>query len=395
MELVAEYGRTGAEAPFAELVRRHVPLVYSVAFRQTGLPAQAEEITQVVFIALARKAGRMRPDTVLEGWLYETARLTALSFLRGERRRQFREQETYMQSTLEETGADPVWERLAPLLDEVMAQLGPTDRDAVVLRFFKDKSVREVALALQVNEATAQRRILRALEKLRKLFARRGVSSTTALIAEAITAHSVQAAPVALAKSVTAVALLKGVAVSSSTSTLINGALKLMAWTKLKTVGVVGAVALLVVGSTLVATHALTPARASDPGTASRPGANDTPEAAFNSLLAGMAAGNIAQVQNACSQQVWDLLRSKMGDDDTKVRRVMMQDGARMATSKIVQKEVLTDAEVNLHISDGTARGPLIIAFQKFGNEWKFVGEGHTGQVPLDHSQKASPQAAP
>ncbi|HTI98980.1 MAG TPA: hypothetical protein VL527_08855, partial [Dongiaceae bacterium] len=224
---------------------------------------------------------------------------------------------------------------------------------------------------------------------------RRGVSSTTALIAEAITAHSVQAAPVALAKSVTAVALLKGVAVSSSTSTLINGALKLMAWTKLKTVGVVGAVALLVVGSTLVATHALTPARASDPGTASRPGANDTPEAAFNSLLAGMAAGNIAQVQNACSQQVWDLLRSKMGDDDTKVRRVMMQDGARMATSKIVQKEVLTDAEVNLHISDGTARGPLIIAFQKFGNEWKFVGEGHTGQVPLDHSQKASPQAAP
>ena len=139
----------------------------------------------------------------LEGWLYETARLTALSFLRGERRRQFREQEAYMQSTQQETADDSVWQQLAPLLDEGMARLRKKDRDAIVLRFFKERSVREVAGAMQVSEAAAQRRVLRALEKLRKYFVTRGVGSTASAIAGAISAHSVHAAPPAFANSVT------------------------------------------------------------------------------------------------------------------------------------------------------------------------------------------------
>jgi RNA polymerase sigma factor (sigma-70 family) len=99
MDLLRDYQRQGSEEAFAELVRRHVNLVYSAALRHAGIAAHAEEITQAVFVILARKAAGLRPDTILDAWLYETTRWTALSFLRGERRRQWREQEAYMQST--------------------------------------------------------------------------------------------------------------------------------------------------------------------------------------------------------------------------------------------------------------------------------------------------------
>ena len=252
MDLLRAYREQGSGTAFAELVQRHIALVYSVALRRVGNPAQAEEITQAVFIILARKAGALRAGTVLEGWLYETARLTALSFLRGERRRQFREQEAYMQSTQQETADDSVWQQLAPLLDEGMARLRKKDRDAIVLRFFKERSVREVAGAMQVSEAAAQRRVLRALEKLRKYFVTRGVGSTAAAIAGAISAHSVHAAPPAFANSVTAVALAKGATASISTLTLIKGALKLMAWTKAKTTVTAGLILILAAGTTTV-----------------------------------------------------------------------------------------------------------------------------------------------
>ena len=252
MDLLRDYDRQGSEAAFAALVRRHINLVYSVAFRHVGIAAHAEEITQAVFVILARKAISLRQDTILDGWLHETTRLTALSFLRGERRRQFREQEAYMQSTLQESADISAWNQLAPLLDEAVSRLGKKDRDAVMLRFFKNKNLREVAAGLKVSEAAAQRRVLRALEKLHRYFSKRGISSTTAIITGAISAHSVQAAPVALAKSVTVVAIAKGVAASGSTLTLIKGALKIMAWTKAKTAVVVGVAAILAVGTTTV-----------------------------------------------------------------------------------------------------------------------------------------------
>jgi RNA polymerase sigma factor (sigma-70 family) len=124
MDLLRDYQRQGSEEAFAELVRRHVNLVYSAALRHAGIAAHAEEITQAVFVILARKAAGLRPDTILDAWLYETTRWTALSFLRGERRRQWREQEAYMQSTFRESTGDPVWHQLSPLLDEAMARLG-------------------------------------------------------------------------------------------------------------------------------------------------------------------------------------------------------------------------------------------------------------------------------
>jgi RNA polymerase sigma factor (sigma-70 family) len=250
-ELLARFAQSESEQAFATLVRRHVHLVHSVALRHTANAHHAEEITQAVFVILARKARSFGSKTILSGWLYHTARLTAANFQRAELRRVRREQEAFMQSTQEETSHDTAWKELSPWLDDAMARLRATDRDALVLRYFENKTLPEVGAVLGLEERAAQKRVTRALEKLRGIFNRRGVVSTAAIIAGALSAHSVQAAPAALATTITATAL-PGSAVTASTLTLIKGTLKLMAWTKAKTGAVAAVIILLTVGPTTV-----------------------------------------------------------------------------------------------------------------------------------------------
>src|SRR6185295_4362670 len=128
MDLLRQYADYDSESAFAELVRRHINLVYSVACRYVGNSHDAQEITQVVFIILARKAARMRAGTILTGWLYETTRFTATKFLRTKFRRERREQEAHMQSSLNDSETDNAWRQLAPLLEQAMSQLNEKDR---------------------------------------------------------------------------------------------------------------------------------------------------------------------------------------------------------------------------------------------------------------------------
>jgi len=219
--LLREYVERDSEAAFAALVARHINQVYSVALRQTRNPHQAEEITQAVFVILAKKARLLSRKVILSGWLYQTARLTSVTSIRGEIRRARREQEAYMQTVSNESESH-AWTQIAPLLDAAISDLSEKDRQAVVLRFFDGKSMREVGAVLGTGEDAAKMRVSRVVEKLRRFFTKRGVVLSTAAIAGAISANSIQAAPASLAKTATAVALAKGATASTSTLTLIK-----------------------------------------------------------------------------------------------------------------------------------------------------------------------------
>jgi uncharacterized protein (TIGR03435 family) len=255
MDLARKYATGNSEPAFAELVRRHLNLVYSVALRFVDNPQDAQDITQAVFIILAQKAVGLRQRTVLTGWLYETTRFTALRFLRTKNRRQFREQEAYMQSTLDESNPDGVWLRLAPLLEDGMARLNEKERALLALRFYENRTGAEAAAQLGIEEWAARKRMERALEKLRKFFGQRGAVFSATAIAGAISANSVHAAPVGLAKTISALALTKGVTAGGSTLALVKGALKLMAWSKMQTAVIAGAIVLLAAGTTVVTTQ--------------------------------------------------------------------------------------------------------------------------------------------
>jgi len=250
MSLVREFAGQQNEAAFEALVTRHVNLVYSAALRQVGDALTAEGVTQAVFIILARKAGSFRRETFLTGWLFKTTRYAAAAELRARVRRLHRETQAYMDTS--QINEEEAWPQIGPLLDEALASLGETDRRAVLLRYFENKPLAEVGAALGVNEDAARKRVTRGLEKLRKLFGKRGVKLTATVIASVMGANSVQAAPMGLAVKLSVVAA-KGAATTASITTLVKGTMKMMTWVKIKFAVGVSLVALLVGGTVTVA----------------------------------------------------------------------------------------------------------------------------------------------
>ncbi len=193
-QLLRAYADDRSEEAFRELVQRHIAIVHGVARRQAGIDAHlADDVTQRVFIALARKANLLREQATLVGWLYTAARLEAARAVRAEaRRRNWEEKAGSMNSgSTEETQAS--WEQLRPVLDDAMAQLGEADRNVVLLRFFSGRSFAEVGRIFQISEDAARKRVERAIEKLHHILGRRGIASTASALGTTLGAH---AAPV-------------------------------------------------------------------------------------------------------------------------------------------------------------------------------------------------------
>ncbi len=204
-QLLLRYARQNAEDAFAELVRRHLNLVFSAALRQVRSPQLAEEVAQSVFTDLARQAERLAPDTILTAWLYQVTHHTAVDVVRREARRQLREQVAVELTAMNATAAD--WTDIEPLLDEAMQALDDTDRTAVLLRYFENKSLREVGQMLDTTEDAARKRLSRAIERLREFFTKRGVTVGASGLVTAVSANAVQAAPVGLAAMISSTAL--------------------------------------------------------------------------------------------------------------------------------------------------------------------------------------------
>jgi len=208
LELLRRYEQEQCEDAFAELVNRHLDLVYSVAMRQVRSPELAEEIAQSVFMILARNAAKMKPDTILTAWLYRVTRRAAIDLTRAESRRRLREEAA--QNLAELTVEAPDWTNIEPLLDEAIEHLDHLDRSAILLRFFENKSLREVGQILGTSEDAAQKRVSRAVDQLRSCFSKRGVAVAGPGLTALLSANAVQAAPAGLGTGICASALMGG-----------------------------------------------------------------------------------------------------------------------------------------------------------------------------------------
>lgn len=376
--LARRYAESKSEDAFAALVARHVNLVYSVALRAVRDQHLAEEITQTVFVIFASKIATFDSGTIFSAWLCRTARFVASRAILMHRRRQEREHQAFMD--FETPGADAsqteAWTQIAPHLDAAMSQLQAQEQSAVTLRFFENRPFKEIGFALNTTEAAAKMRVNRALEKMRKYFLIRGVTLSTALIASAMTAHSVQAAPAGLAAAAT-LAGLKGATASASSLTLLKTSLKIMAWTKMKTAAAIAIAALLSAGIATVVIHqrnAGTPMIPAMEGYA-------TPEGAIRSSLWLGSKGDFEGILRGCTPEQVERFRTKMaGKSAEQIRQETIAWAKAVEDLRLREKEVISDHEVLLHLAappspDGLRRGQVTVIMHKIDDEWKQAGD--------------------
>ena len=230
LDFLREFVEANSDTAFTELVRRHIDLVYSAALRQLrGDSHLARDATQAVFCELARSARKLIGHRTLIGWLYTTTRFVASRMERSEIRRATREQ-AFAMKQIEESGTGTGWNDVEHLLDDAMQDLPAEDREAVLLRYFRNESFGAIGAALGASENAARMRVDRALEKLRTALGRRGVTCPSAALSGLLLAKAVSSAPVGLAATIAAPAL-------ASSAVALPGAIKLleiMATTKIK-----------------------------------------------------------------------------------------------------------------------------------------------------------------
>jgi RNA polymerase sigma factor (sigma-70 family) len=193
-ELLDEYVRSRSDEAFAAIVERYVRVVYASAKRQVADAQLSEDVTQAVFVLLARNARKIRGKT-LGGWLMKATRFAAIDVLRARQRRATHEAEVAkMAGDMTSTSNDEI-RQLLPHLDEAIARLPEKDRDVITLRYLREMSMHDVAQSLDISEPAAQKRSRRAFERLRDYFKRRGITLTLAGLTTALAASRSEALP--------------------------------------------------------------------------------------------------------------------------------------------------------------------------------------------------------
>ncbi len=288
-ELLRQYAVHGDDAAFTEVVRRHVNLVHASALRLlNGNAAMAQDVTQIVFTDLARKAGGLTQHTSVAGWLHTSVRFAAANAVRSEQRRRLREQEASAMS--DQTNVhETAWMQMRPLIDEAVGQLHEPERDAVLLRFFEEKSHREVGVALGLTENAARMRVERGLEKLRTHLARHGIIASVVLLAATLSAHAASTpAPAVLTAAVAGKALLN-TGLSTSRTGPAKAGLRIF-WSTKAPVALAGSVAMLSAAA-FIFTQANTPASpsAKHPSVSSAPAPIIVPADILAEMQAKMA----------------------------------------------------------------------------------------------------------
>jgi RNA polymerase sigma factor (sigma-70 family) len=202
-ELIQRFAETRDEAAFEKIVERYGGLVFASARRQVG-PDAAEDVTQAVFLVLAKKAPALRRDVILSSWLFRTTGFAVAQFRRREARRARREAWAAMNSpdsTHPEVQDDSVqfWQRH---LDDAIAALPEVDRQYILVRFFERRKFAELADRFGVSEDAAKKRVARAVDRLRSLLSARGVALSSATLATKLSENRVEAIPAGLAATI-------------------------------------------------------------------------------------------------------------------------------------------------------------------------------------------------
>jgi RNA polymerase sigma factor (sigma-70 family) len=256
LQLLQRYVREGCEEAFAELVRRYADLVWSAGWRVTRNASLAEDVVQMVFADLARKARWLPDKTIIPGWLYRAACLAASKAVRAESRRLSRERAAMeLQANSADDPQQVETHRLMPLLDEAVGALSEADRNAILLRFFAKKNLAEIGAAMGISDDAAQKRLSRAIEKLRRIFEGKGITASAGAVAAVLGSAGTQAAPVGLAAAVA----LSSVSLAGSAATG-TGVLAMLAsvpsqFAVMKTNLAIAAVALATVATPLLIQH--------------------------------------------------------------------------------------------------------------------------------------------
>jgi RNA polymerase sigma factor (sigma-70 family) len=333
------------------LVQRHVNFVYACALRRVGGDVHlAEDVTQQVFTALARAAGRLARREVLSGWLYTTARNTSAQIVRSERRRHVRESAAQLMHDLTSTmPCDAEWERLRPVLDHAMDGLSGEDRQAVLLRYFEGKSYADIGARLRLAENTARMRVERALEKLRDALGRRGVTSTTAGLAVALANQAGVAAPAGLAATVTGAALAGTVASAGGWLTTLIGIGKFQA-------GVAGTVVL--AGATAYIWQADTNAEIRSEIAAMQPQRQAIPALRADNQRLAMLAAEVEMLRRddlELKQLAGRVVEVKQANEErARIARVRVQDRRKELEEWLREQDRLAEAEVERMNREGS-----------------------------------------